>query len=199
MISAITELPQDNFIFFLISLFKLQHLCSNFMGLLTNPFPLCTVMAAIPFSLVLHIPQTIFRGPSLLPLQLPSIFRRAVTGTAHALPGADTLDSRHTAAWVFDGRCQASALEPWDLQSRIWILGSCSVWVLGQVTESVEPRCPCLQKGHIPAWRRGKEHGRLGLNPSSASPVPLGELLNVSEPRVFFHVWDEDINTCYVG
>ena len=41
-----------------------------------------------------------------------------------------------------------------------------------------------------------KEHGYLGLNPSPASSVPLGELLNISESRGLFHLSNEDVNSC---
>ena len=59
MISAITELHQDRVIFFLISLFKLQPLCANVMGLSTYPFP--------PSSSLLALSSTP-HGPFLVPL-----------------------------------------------------------------------------------------------------------------------------------
>ena len=50
-------------------------------------------------------------------------------------------------------------------------------------------------RGHI-CLMSATEHGCLGLKSSPASSVPLGELLNISESRGFFHLSNEDVNSC---
>lgn len=146
------RITRRQFYFFLISLFKLRPLYSNIMGLLTIlcfPSTLSWLPSLLRF--VFHIQWTIFNDP-LSPLQLPSIFRRAVIGTAHSLPRTDT------PRWqVYRSLNTESLMEtminlgllPWDdglspcrqssIVGRTWALGSAELYLNARLLLTVGP------------------------------------------------------------